>query len=316
MLKLLLTICLVICLWLPSKGALAWNGSGHMVTGAIAFKELQNNDPNALTESIRILKTIPTYDDLWKSQIEGLTPSDPSVEQVFLMLAARWPDDIRKKKFNGVNYDKPTWHYVNFPYRPPGQPDSVELPTPDPSATNILTAIAENLEVLGSPAPDADRAVALCWLAHLVGDIHQPLHTTTLFTEAYPDGDRGGNRFHILAPQSSRVTNLHSFWDGLILNNKKLRAVNNRAVALRNDPNFSRDKLSELETTNFQDWAKPESFEIAKKSAYLEGSLAGSPDENDAPVLPSSYPKNAQAIAERRAVLAGYRLADLISNAL
>jgi len=35
------------------------------------------------------------------------------------------------------------------------------------------------------------RAIALAWLFHLVGDIHQSLHTVQLFTVEYPKGDRG-----------------------------------------------------------------------------------------------------------------------------
>jgi hypothetical protein len=36
------------------------------------------------------------------------------------------------------------------------------------------------------------RAIALAWLFHLVGDIHQPLHTAQLFTVDYPRRDRAG----------------------------------------------------------------------------------------------------------------------------
>ena len=34
------------------------------------------------------------------------------------------------------------------------------------------------------------KAIELAWLFHLVGDIHQPLHTGQIFTLDYPDGDR------------------------------------------------------------------------------------------------------------------------------
>ena len=36
------------------------------------------------------------------------------------------------------------------------------------------------------------RAIALAWLFHLVGDIHQSLHAAQLFTVDYPQGDRAG----------------------------------------------------------------------------------------------------------------------------
>jgi hypothetical protein len=50
--------------------------------------------------------------------------------------------------------------------------------------------------------------VALSWLAHLIGDIHQPLHTGALVSaRLYADGDRGGNAIQV------RGGNLHSVWD-------------------------------------------------------------------------------------------------------
>jgi hypothetical protein len=58
---------------------------------------------------------------------------------------------------------------------------------------NILTALAENESVVKKGSNPERKAIALAWLFHLVGDIHQPLHTAQLFTVDYPNGDRGGN---------------------------------------------------------------------------------------------------------------------------
>jgi hypothetical protein len=44
------------------------------------------------------------------------------------------------------------------------------------------------------------RAIALAWLFHLVGDIHQPLHTAQLFIVDYPQRDRGGNEICVRVP--------------------------------------------------------------------------------------------------------------------
>ena len=40
----------------------------------------------------------------------------------------------------------------------------------------------------------AERALFARYVVHLVGDIHQPLHSVALFNETYPNGDIGGNR--------------------------------------------------------------------------------------------------------------------------
>ena len=55
---------------------------------------------------------------------------------------------------------------------------------------NILTALAENETVVKNENDAARKAIALTWLFHLVGDIHQPLHTAQIFNVDYPNGDR------------------------------------------------------------------------------------------------------------------------------
>jgi hypothetical protein len=52
----------------------------------------------------------------------------------------------------------------------------------------------------------------LRFLIHLVGDIHQPLHTVVLYTKQFPQGDMGGNKFYVLFPNTT-VTTLHMAWD-------------------------------------------------------------------------------------------------------
>ena len=79
-----------------------------------------------------------------------------------------------------------------------------------------------------------------------------------------------------------------------------------------------RSQLAELASTDFESWAK-ESFEIATKIAYRNGGPIGSPRGANsdcamvaaAPVVPVGYVVSANRIADRRMILAGYRLADL-----
>jgi hypothetical protein len=78
-----------------------------------------------------------------------------------------------------------------FPFKPEGQPLTVQIREPEP--VNILTALAENESVVKNENNPERKAIALAWLFHLLGDIHQPLHTAQLFAAEYPQGDRGGN---------------------------------------------------------------------------------------------------------------------------
>jgi hypothetical protein len=56
----------------------------------------------------------------------------------------------------------------------------VQIREPEPA--NILTALAQNESVVKNEKEIERKAIALAWLFHLVGDIHQPLHTAQLFT--------------------------------------------------------------------------------------------------------------------------------------
>jgi S1/P1 Nuclease len=176
-------------------------------------------------------------------------------------------------------------------------------------------------KVLGRPENDPERkAIALAWLFHLVGDVHQPLHAAQLFTVEYPKGDRGGNEICIRVAQSGQPMDLHRFWDGVITSSQNLTRLRNEATALRNRQEFQRSQLTELANTGFELWAK-ESFEIAAKIAYRNSGRIGIPRGGAmdcamvaaAPVLPAGYVVNASRIADRRIILAGYRLAHLFT---
>ena len=89
-------------------------------------------------------------------------------------------------------------------------------------------------------------------------------------------------------------------------------AVNAHEQSVRNRPD-------PIPYDDFESWAK-ESFEIATKIAYRNGGRIGSPRGGNAdctmvaaaPVLPAGYVVSASRIADRRMILAGYRLADLL----
>jgi hypothetical protein len=116
---------------------------------------------------------------------------------------------------------------------------------------------------------------------------------------------------------------LHRFWDGVITSSQNLTRLRNEATALRTRQEFQRGQLTELANTDFEAWAK-ESFEIATKIAYRNGGRIGIPRGGNmdcamvaaAPVLPEGYVASARLIADRRMVLAGYRLADLLTRLL
>lgn len=57
-----------------------------------------------------------------------------------------------------------------------------------------------------------EKSMMLRYLFHVVGDIHQPLHSVQLFDDKlFPKGDSGGNLFYI--DYTSNIGNLHKFFD-------------------------------------------------------------------------------------------------------
>jgi hypothetical protein len=231
-------------------------------------------------------------------------------ERYLFMLAARWPDDVRGEH----EFDRPEWHFIDDPYRPPGQPAWVR-PRP-PAGDNIIAAFQRNVAVVRSAAPDAQKAVALCWIFHLMGDSHQPLHTVTLFTAQFPNGDRGGTQFYIRAnPSSARTQSLHAYWDDILLRDDHYDAARERAEAIASA--YPRRSLGELAepghaASDFATWVRRESFDVAVSAAYRRGSLKGSSDRNRGTALPLDYHSGAQRVAERRVALAAYRLGDFL----
>lgn len=286
----------------------AWNRAGHMVSGAMVYTLLKQQDADALARWTAILKEHPHCQERWTAQLTDVAQEDH--DQCLWMLAARWPDDIR----GDLDYDKPDWHYINYPYKPAGEPERVT--TVGPAEVNILTAFRENLDKLKGNAAGRERAIALCWLLHLVGDVHQPLHTTRLFTAQFPapEGDRGGTRFYIRATPDAEVISLHKFWDDLILGSEDFRAARNTAIRLRLE--HPRQALGELAPkpaeSDFRLWAEGEGVALARSKVYREGKLSGSSSREEGPVLPADYAQTVQPLAQRRLVLAAHRLVNLL----
>jgi S1/P1 Nuclease len=251
--------------------ALAWNIPGHMLSAIIAYRVLWQENPRSIEKVKALLEKHPWYANQWQARLQDVPVAAHGL--VLFMQAARWPDDIRTQD---KAQNRPPWHYVNLPFKPEGQPATVQ--TREPERVNILTAMAENESVVKQEGDREQKAIALAWLFHLVGDIHQPLHTAQLFTVEYHQGDRGGNEICVRVTQAGQPTDLHRFWDGVITSSLNLTRLRNEATAIRSRPEFQRSQLTEL--YHFESWAK-ESFEIATKIAYRNGGLIGSPRDGN-----------------------------------
>ena len=121
--------------------------------------------------------------------------------------ACSFADDARAKANRNVpgwsRFDVfETWHYVNVPRS--------TTVISDTACVCVISAVSHHVDSLRTAASDRSKAEALFFLAHWVGDIHQPLHA------AYAD-DRGGNDVRPITSDFYSATNLHSLWDANIL---------------------------------------------------------------------------------------------------
>jgi hypothetical protein len=230
------------------------------------------------------------------------------------MLIATWPDIIRDKNFpvRQKNYAHSDWHYADTFWQ--WKDNKVES-VPDAEASgHAMEKLADFDKVIRSTATPAEKAIAIAWLEHLIGDIHQPLHASSRVTSSNAKGDQGGNLF-LLTPKGTprdKQQNLHWFWDSIIGRNQP----NSKDVCDADyiDPIadeiikiYSYDKLKgEIADGQFAVW-KDESYKIASTEAYRGVNWFETPSDK--------YKKKAFEIAQRRMALAGYRMGDLFNSA-
>jgi S1/P1 Nuclease len=141
--------------------ASAWNIPGHMLSGIIAYQVLQQENPRTIEKVKAVLEKHPWYANQWQARLQDVPVGEHGL--VLFMQAARWADDIRS---NDKQHHRASWHYINWPLKPDGQPASVQIKEPEP--VNILTALAENESVVKNENDGERKAIALAWLFHLV----------------------------------------------------------------------------------------------------------------------------------------------------
>jgi hypothetical protein len=154
--------------------AYPWGSKGHEIVAAIAETQLTD------TARKRIKELLP----------RGTTLAD----------ASTWPDKAGRQI-----PDMDPYHYVNFPK----DANAYDQQRDCKLRNCIIEAIAWYFQVLKSPdAARNEKRIALRFVAHPIGDIHQPLHAG--FAE-----DRGGNSIDVRF--NGRKENLHSLWDTVLV---------------------------------------------------------------------------------------------------
>jgi hypothetical protein len=235
--------------------------------------------------------------------------------------ASIWPDLVQHRgKAVGDRYHRATWHYINLPVflTPEDETElayllqhnvSTEFVPPLREDLNVVQALIGNLLVWrNQSASAADRAVALCWILHLTGDLHQPLHNVALFSREYfPQGDRGGNSIAIRRKRD--VSNLHAVWDGLPNRSDDLTPDENTRALLSND-------VARIQSIDA--WARQQQMR-AMEYVYTEEVtrqlLQRISNQQDPQIeLTPEYISVARQVALPQVIIAGHRIAAFITN--
>ncbi|KAG8681058.1 hypothetical protein FRC09_017782 [Ceratobasidium sp. 395] len=174
-----------------------WGEEGHKITGTIAQIHLLPSTQQAICDIL------------------------PQKYKCNLANVATWADEVKRH---------PEWkwsselHYVN----PTGDhpPDAClfgEKGWDDPDE-NVLVAIVNNTRHLLDKTPDT-QDIAIRFLTHFLGDLHQPFHLT----------GRALGANHVPVLYQSKHTNLHAVWDGDLIRHR-IRTLNNYTTPLPTAP--------------------------------------------------------------------------------
>jgi hypothetical protein len=239
--------------------ALVWYDSGHRLVARIA-----------------VLRLTPHTAEAIKDILGGQSLPD----------ASTWADEIKMQR-----PDTKPLHYVNIPLNATDYVPSQYCP----DGRCLIAAIEDDRRILGdSTAKTAQRAEALRFLVHFMGDLHQPLHVSN-------NRDEGGNNRMVTFFGATRK--LHEVWDGELM----------EATTLSEDQYFERLRrkmdsldLAALERGTVVDWAM-EGHKIAAQHAYLlprNGRLSEAYEEANLPLVDLAL------------IEAGVRLARVLNDAL
>lgn len=173
-----LALAVLVLLGLPSpRVALAWGDNGHIAVAKVA--------DGLLTPAAH-------------EAIAKLIPGSHIYDRNIAVFADSYKHTPEGQKTRA-------WHYVDIPLEAEGY-----RPERDCLNDNCVVAQlpAQRAILRDASRPLAERQLALKLVVHFVGDIHQPLHC------AERGHDAGGNEVAVRLRDQHGIRNLHSVWDG------------------------------------------------------------------------------------------------------
>ena len=287
-------ILLALALLGQAPVAWAWGDEGHQIIGIIAAHYLT---PSAKQKVVAMLAV----------DLDGLTAHTIADETTW---ADKYRDSDRNTTKNRYNRTR-NWHFVDIelaapdadaacfghPALPPGTAASA-----GPARDCVVDKIEQFAAELAAPGTSPEeRLVALKFLLHFVGDVHQPLH-------ASDDHDAGGNQKNVKAVGFA-AGNLHHYWDTVFVHNLGAEPF---SVADNLCAKITKTQLKQWSEGKPADWAR-ESFQVAKGHAY---GVMPTPNARGTYDISASYVADATDIVGVQLSKAGVRLAWMLNDLL
>lgn len=265
---------------IATSSVIGWSGQGHRLVGLIAAERLT---PQARAEVRRLL--------------DGHTLAD----------VANWADTIRSDQQQTYG-----WHFLNIPPDASGYDRDRDCPRAGGVAEGsrsdrwrdcVVDRILFWEQRLADVKLDrADRATALKFLVHFVGDLHQPFHTLGV--------GRGGNDVNVRVFGDANCAedgekpfpcNLHAVWDGRLIARRNL---DDRAYVARLQKLIADKRLGSQPAGTPAKWAE-QSWRLAKEALVTPGAN-----------IDEAYYQRNIAVIDVQIALAGVRLAAVLNRSL
>ncbi len=261
---------------LAPAAALGWGAQGHRVAGLVA-------------ESLLDART--------RAALQELTGGEPLAELSLVL-------DRDKRALEAAHPGSARWHFDNHPACEPAAPLASYCRDGDCASGAYATYLAV---LKDRRAAHAERLFALEVVAHVLEDVHQPLHVAN-------HADRGGNDVRVWVGRRRRTESLHAAWD-IDFVREAMDGGSERALASALVDEY-RPERTALAAGDFARWTR-DSFALARSVAYgeLPGFACAAPVAG-AVRLPRAYVEDATRTVRAQLALAGIRLARVLEESL
>ena len=281
------SVAMLFALVVPAP-AYAWGSEGHVLVAAIARERLTP-------------QTLAKVDAILAQDKDQITPSD-------MLSRSYWADVWR----DHGHRETALWHYADLELDGAdldaacyGHPVSSKPASQGPAQSCIVDRLQVFAAELADPGTTpGERILALKYVLHLMGDLHQPLHMADYH-------DHGGNCVHIIL-DGTRTTNLHSYWDSIVVGELGKAA---RAILTRLNADITPALAGQWLQGDFTSWAK-QTNAAAVTVAYSFSTPPRCENDMTPLALPKGYDDRAQATAATQLERAGVRLAAVLDRAL